>query len=238
MKSNMVVEVHVDRIEAWQGVMRLRKEEFEEKISPQKLPKDRQNLLFQFIKGEIQINHACSLDLEAYALKYLMPEVYASLPKIVHAYSNCALYEYDPQKNGQNIIKHGIGFGEVVSYSRRFGALMVPVPNDIDKERYVVFSDLLLKRDSDELALPPPKIRELNYTISIVQQKHGKFRFISSRLMSSKMQKCRNTIAQAFGEIIADEQAKMSFIDRCLEIVETRLFRKFDDGKASPGARY
>ena len=52
------------------------------------------------------------------------------------------------------------------------------------------------------------------------------------------MQKCRNTIAQAFGDIIADEQAKMGFIDRCLEIVETRLFRKFDDGKASPGARY
>jgi len=229
MKSDLVAELNMVRSEAWQSVMSLSKEEFEEKIRPEKLPKDRKTLLFQFIKSEIQICHTSSLDIEDYALKCLKPEVYKSLRIKEHPHSSCSLYEYDPPKNGQNIIKHGIGFSEVVSYSKRFGTLMVPLPNQTKEKRYVIFSDLLLNRNSGELILPPQNIRELNYTISIVQQIIGKVRFISSRLMSSKKKKCRNTIAQALREIISDEQARNAIIDRCLEILETSLFRKCDD---------
>lgn len=215
----------MDRFEAWQAIKRLSKEEFEEKISFKKLPKDRQDLLFKFIQGEIELSYSCKPDVEAYALKCLMPEVYESLPHEDHAYSSGEFYEYDPSKNGQNIIKHGIGFGEVISYSSKFGTLMVPCPDDIDGERYVIFSDLNLKPGRDKLELPPPGIKEMNYTISIVHQRDGRFRFISSRLMSSKQEKYRKTMEQAFGAIIPDEQARQGFIERCMEIVTTHLIQ-------------
>lgn len=213
----------MDRFEALEALKRLTKKEFEEKIQPQKLSKDRQDLLFNFIQGQIQVGYSCSPDIEDYALKCLSPEVYESLPHEGHPYSSGELYEYDPPKNGQNIIKHGIGFGEVVSYSPQFGTLMVPCPNNADGERYVIFSDLHLKCKGDELALPPPGIREINYTISIAHFRDNKFRFISSRLMSSKEEKYRKTMEQAFGEIIADEQEKQGFIDRCVEILAAQL---------------
>lgn len=213
----------MDRIKAWQAIKQLSKEEFEEKIESKKLSKDRQDLLFSFIQGEIQISYDCKFDIEEYALKCLTPEVCEFLPHEGHPYSSCELYEYDPSKNGQNIIKHGIGFGEVVSYSSQFGTLMVPCPDDRDGERHVIFSDLILKRGGDELAMPPPGIKETNYTLSIAHYRDGRFRFISSRLMSSKKEKYRKTMAQAFGKIIPDEQARQGFIDDCVEIVETRL---------------
>lgn len=213
----------MDRFEAWQAVRHLSKEEFEERMKLQKLPQDRQDLLFKFIQGEIQVSYSCRPDLEAYALKWLMPEVYESLPYQGHPYSSCELYEYDPPKNGQNIIKHGLGFGEVVSYSRQFGALMVPCPDGQDGERHVIFSDLYLKGRGDELALPLPSIRETNYTISIAHYRDGKFRFISSRLMSSKEAKYRTTMAQAFGEVVSDKETQQGFIDRCVELVATQL---------------
>lgn len=213
----------MDRFGAWQAIRRLRKEEFEEKIKPQGLPKDRQDILFKFIQGEIQVSYSCKPDIEEYALKRLMPEVYESLPHEGHSYSACELYEYDPPKNGQNIIKHGIGFGEVVRYSRQFGTLLVPCPNDKDGERCVIFSDLNMERVGDELELPPPGIRELSYTISITHHRNGRFRFISSRLMSAEKKKYRKTMAQAFGKIITDAEARQRFIDRCVEIVETNL---------------
>jgi hypothetical protein len=215
----------MDRVDAWQIIKGLSKDEFEEKIKSQRLPEDRQDLLFKFIQDEIQVSYACKTDIEEYALKRLLPEFYESIPLNGHPYSSSELYEYDPSKNGQNIIKHGIGFGEVVSYSRQFGTLQIPIPDEIDGQRYVVFSDLNLKREGDELEMPPPGIREMNYTISITILREGKFRFISSRLLSSKKKKYQETIAQALGEIIPDAQARQGFVDRCVEILERDLIQ-------------
>lgn len=215
----------MDRLEALQAIRHINKEEFEDKIKLQGLPKERQDLLFKVIQGEIQVGYSCKPDIEDYALKSLMPEVFKSLPHDGHPYSSCELYEYDPPKNGQNIIKHGIGFGEVVSYSSQFGTLLVPCPDDSDGERCVIFSDLNLELEGNELALPPSGIREVNYTLSIAHYRDGRFRFISSRLMSSRKEKYRKTMEQAFGEIIADALARQAFIDRCVEIVETDLIR-------------
>ncbi|MCX5545222.1 BrnT family toxin [Paraburkholderia sp. CNPSo 3076] len=215
----------MDKFEAWQAIRRLSRDEFNEQIKYQKLSADRQDLLFKFIHGEIQVSYTCQPDIEAYALKALMPDVYRYLPHEAHPYSSSEHYEYDPAKNGQNIIKHGIGFGEVVSYSSQFGTLLVPCPDDRDGERCVVFSDLKLKRNDDKLELPPSGIREVNYTISVVQQKEGRFRFISARLMSSKREKYRKTMEQAFGEIFADAHAREGFVDHCVGIVEAYLIR-------------
>ncbi len=215
----------MDRLEALLAIRGISKEEFEDKIKLQGLPKERQDLLFKFIQGEIQVSYSCKPDIEDYALKSLMPEVYKSLPHEGHPYSSCEFYEYDPPKNGQNIIKHGIGFGEVVSYASQFGTLLVPCPDDSDGERCVIFSDLNLEPEGNELALPPSGIREVNYTLSIAHYRDRRFRFISSRLMSSRKEKYRKTMEQVFGEIIPDALARQDFIDRCVEIVETNLIR-------------
>lgn len=213
----------MDALEAWQAVRRISKEEFEDKIKPQGLPKERQDLLFKFIQGEIQVSYSCKPDIVEYALKSLMPEIYKSLPHEGHPYSSGKHYEYDPPKNGQNIIKHGIGFGEVVSYSSRFGALQVPRPDTNEGERHVIFSDLSLKPKGRKLELPLSSIREMNYVISIAHYRDGRFRFISSRVMSSKKKEYRDTMKQAFGKIISDAQAREAFVDDCVKIVETDL---------------
>jgi uncharacterized DUF497 family protein len=218
---------------AWQAIKDLSKDELEEKIKPQRLPENRKDLLFKFIQGEIQVSYSCKPDIQAYALKHLMPDFYESAPHEGHPYSSGELYEYDPAKNGQNIIRHGIGFGEVVSYSRKFGTLLVPIPNETDGKRYVIFSDLDLKREEDELEMPPSGIREMNYTISIASHRNGRFRFISARLLSSKKKKYEETIAQALGEIVPDEQARRGFIDRCVEILETNLIQPVLPGSQS-----
>lgn len=227
----------MDQSGAWQAIKDLSKEEFEKRIKPQRLPDDRKDLLFKFIQGDIQVCYSCRPDIEAYALKCLMPEFYNSNPIEGHPYSSCDIYEYDPPKNGQNIIKHGIGFGEVVSYSRKFGRLLVPIPNETDGERLVIFSGLDLKREGDELEIPPPDIRDMNYVISIVNCKEGKFRFISARLLSSKKKKYEKTIAQALGKIITNKQARQGFINDCVETLERDLIQSISpssQGNAPP----
>ena len=213
----------MNRHEACQAIRQLSKKEFEEKIKHQRLPKGRQDLLFKFIQGEINVSNSSRLDIEEYAIKYLIPEVYNSLSHEGHPYSSCELYEYDPSKNGQNIIKHGIGFCDVVSYSEKFGTLSIPIPDEIDGTRCIIFSDLKLIQKGDELDMPPPGIREMNYTISVVHKREGNFRFISARLLSSKKKKYEKSIDQALGEIITDAQARKDFVGRSVEILERYL---------------
>ena len=211
--------------EAWQAIKDLSREKFEEKIKPQGLPEARKELLFKLIRCNIQISYSCKYDIKAYALKCLMPDFYELIAYKWPPYARGAYHEYDPPKNGQNIIKHGIGFGEVVSYSRKFGTLLVPIPNETDGRRAVILSDLDLKCERDKLELPPSGIREMNCTISIAHQREGKFRFISARLLSSKKKKYEETIAQTLGEITFGEQARQGFIERCIEILEKDLIQ-------------
>lgn len=217
---------NIDRGEAWQQICRLSRNAFEEKIKSEKLAKEREDLLFKFLQGAIQVSYGCKQDIEEYALKSLLPDLYKLLPHERHQYSSCEMYEFDPPKNGQNIIKHGIGFGEVVSYSRQFGTLMVPLPVVEGEQRCVIFSDLNLTRKGDKLQLPLSGVREMNYTISIAERKKDRFRFISSRLLSTKKEKYEITIAQALREIIPDEQARQGFISRCVEFLEAHLIRQ------------
>lgn len=219
------IGIKMDRFDAWNTIKGLSKEGFEKKMEKSCLSKDRKDLLFKFIQGEIEVSYTCRHDIEAYALKCLASCFYSTISFERHQYSSCELYEYDPPKNGHNIIKHGIGFGEVVSYSRNFGTLKVSIPNEKngDKERHAILSDLYLKPGRDKLELGPPDSREINCTISIASLTDGKFRFISARVLSSKKKKYEKTIAQAIGKIIRDEQTRQGVINRCVEILERDL---------------
>lgn len=220
----------MNRLDALLAMREFSKEQVAEKTVCDRLGTKRLDLLFDVIQGKRAVSGYSRLDIEAYALKRLMPEVYDSLPDNEYPHSRGELYEYDPPKNGQNIIKHGIGFGEVVSYSRQFGTLMVPCSSDSDGERYVIFADLNLEREDHTLELPLPSIREMNYTISIAHHRNDRFRFVSSRLMSTKKKKYRDTMVQSFGEIYPDEAARNAFVDRCVEILEEHLMKKTPAG--------
>ena len=216
--------IQMDRVNAWQAIKDFSNDEFKEKIKTAQLPEERQDLLLKFIQGKIQVSIDCKIDIEEYALKQLMGTFYESSTPQWHPYSSGEFYEYDPAKNGQNIIKHGIGFSEVISYSGgRFGVLQVPFPHKTDGQRYAVFSDLNLKHRGDKLAMPLPSTRDMNYTFSITTFREGKYRFISSRLLSSKKPKYKKTVEQVFKEIIPDEKERRGVIDRCVEIIERDL---------------
>ena len=73
------------------------------------------------------------IDIEEYALKIIFPDVYNQSMITEHLYSTCDLYEFNPAKNGQNVIKHGIGFQDVVSYSKKFGTLIISCPDKNDE---------------------------------------------------------------------------------------------------------
>lgn len=181
-------------------------------------------LLTEVINERLIVRYPGIWDIERFALKYLLPEEYKSLALGDHCYSSNEIYEYDPQKNGQNIIKHGLSFGEVVSYSTKFGTLLVPCPDEQDGERVVILSDIVLKDQKLSLPLDNIDFSAENYTLSIAQSRNGKFRFISSRLLSKNNYK--ENMDQAFRNIYKeDKESKNAFVDRCVEIIERDLIK-------------
>jgi len=167
------------------------------------------------------------IDVFLFLLQHLLPDEYQRLVVTEHIDSSFELYEFNPVKNGQNIVKHGVSFTEVVSYSKRFGTLLVPCSDEQDKERFVIFSDLSIDKNRRKLVFPLPKIEQQTqcYVISIVQIKEdGKFRFISSRVMSRKRHK--KTLKNALKNIYNGQpEKKNDFLEECLKILDIDLFR-------------
>lgn len=202
----------------------INKEEVRKKLKKSGINDARLKLLAEVINGSLNVSYPDIWDIERYALKYLLPEEYKSLALGDHCYSSGDLYEYDPPKNGQNIIKHGLSFGEVVSYSKKFGTLLVQCPDEQDGERVVIFSDIFLKDKNLSLPLDNIDFSEENYTLSIVQSRNGKFRFISSRVLSKNSYK--ENLDQAFRNIYKEEkESKNAFVNRCVEIIKRDLLK-------------
>lgn len=198
---------------------------FHEKLSLVDIESERITLLVEAINRNT-FQHGERIDVFLFLLKHLLPDDYERLVIRERIGSSSELYEFDPVKNGQNIVKHGVSFSEVVSYSNRFGTLVVPCPDEQDQKRLVIFSDLSASRSGMRLSFPLPKIEEQNecYVISIAQLKDSKFRFISSRLMSRKRHK--KTLKNAFKNIYINQpELKNEFMERCLEILERDLFK-------------
>lgn len=204
-------------------IAEINKEGAYEKFKKTGINNSRFELLKEAINRRLNVSYPESWDIERYALKHLLPEEYKSLALGDHCYSSGELYEYDPSKNGQNIIKHGLSFGEVVSYSTKFGTLIVPCPDEKDGERVVIFSDMVLKDKNLSLPLDNNNFQKENYTLSIAQSRNGKFRFISSRLLSKNSYK--ENMDQAFRNIYKENKnLKDTFIDRCIDIIKRDLF--------------
>jgi hypothetical protein len=201
-------------------------DDFTKKIKGQGLKPDRVDILFKIIKNQKQISHPDILwDIQRYALKALFPDCYLSLNLGHHHRSQNSLYEYDPPKNGQNIIKHGISFGEVTSYSSQFGTLSVQCPDEEDGTRCVIFSDLNAGDVESNLSVPLLGINGEVYTLSIAKLlDDSRLRFISSRLLSSE--NYPEKMKQAFKNVYSnDPERKKAFVNRCVEIIKRDLFK-------------
>lgn len=202
----------------------INKKEVQKNIKKNGINDARFKLLADVINGRVAVSHPDIWDIERYVLKCILPEEYKSLSLSDHCYSSGHFYEYDPPKNGQNIIKHGLSFAAVVSYSKNFGTLIVPCPDEQDGERVVIFSDLILKDKNLSLPLASVDFSKENYTISIAQLRNEKFRFISSRLLSKSSYK--ENMDQAFRNIYKKKkESKDAFVNKCVEIVERDLLK-------------
>ncbi len=198
---------------------------FHEKLMLVGIESERIDLLIEAINRNIFQNGE-RIDVFLFLLQYLLPDEFERLVVKERIGSSSELYEFNPVKNGQNIVKHGISFSEVVSYSNRFGTLIVPCPDENDKERVVIFSDLSASRNGMKLRFPLPKVEEQDecYVVSVAQQKDRKFRFISSRVMSRKRHK--KTLKNALKNIYINQpEEKNEFVERCLEILKRGLFK-------------
>lgn len=190
---------------------------------------DRKELLYTFIKSN-EILNFIDVDIAAYAVKALRTDEYASCFISEHNYSNQEWFEYDPPKNGQNIIKHGLSFTEIVDLSEgHFGSLLVYLPKkqDCDEGRKVIFSGIKVDKLHNKVSFPFNIENGYSTTMSIVTKRNKNrpgYRFISSRLMSKD--DYQSNIKQAFGKIIENPNNRMQFIDECVKYVEKHLFFK------------
>ena len=202
------------------------KENFDAKMDKIQIPQKRKDLLFNIITNKLTVPHTAYVPIIHYSLKTLFPEVYNSNKMILpeDLYNNCELYEYDSAKNGQNIIKHGFGFGTLMSYFDAYGVLNIPLKNINNEERIVIFSRIDCGKNGENLPIPDEEITGKIATMTIAKQIGFKQRFISSMRLSSKESKWKRQIATAIKiENYSGEQKKY-FLNRCHEILNERLF--------------
>lgn len=191
-------------------------------LSPKRI-----NALYEIIGGEKSIDYFPRLDIQAYLAKTLRPDEYDSQPLVKHAYSVGDHTVYDPAKNGQNILKHGLCFNEVTSFSKKFGTFQVLIENEKDMARNIIFSDLAGLGDVTDLCFPLPKINSEKYILTVATlDGEGRFRFISSRQLSSQTERYRSTIKGALREDGATEESLSKLTNSCVEYLERYVFLK------------
>lgn len=183
----------------------------------------RTELFYKLAKGDFALHPSDQPDIDAFSVSVLYPDTYRKLPRVDSPYSMGFSHEYDPAKNGQNLLKHGLGFGEVINYSKHFGVRMVHFLDPSDGERIALYSDLDLRPKENKLALPLDTVKPLNAVMSIVHQRGGRFRFISSRLLSLTEEKCRADIEKIIRKSVSDVDERKRLVDRSFAYVQEWL---------------
>lgn len=217
--------MNLEQALAW--VRSLGPEALEANETLKKLPADRLRLMSNVIRGKDPIHSTVRADIERFALRCLLPGAqYEALEDGDHPYAKGDFHEYDPAKNGQNLIKHGLSFNEVISYSPNFGVLSAHSSKPLPEQRFMVLSDLRIGENGRKLDLPLKEWSGERVTISVVTQRESRFRFISSHLLSSNEKKYRATLDTAFNGVHDDDPiAKQEYIERCVEILKRYLFK-------------
>lgn len=200
------------------------------------LSDERVALLQAIIREEYEVDHLYSLlDIRLACLKLLFREEYLKAKVQPHANASGELYTYDPAKNGLNLIKHGLTFNEVASFSPAFGALTVPCPDSQDGVRMVILSKLFIP-EPFQLILPTSGLEsgEDLSTLSIAVFREGRYRFISSRILREDGWEAH--LKGAVKNIYAGEgeaALKQAFLKQCKAAVREHLFGN-RDSKETP----
>lgn len=207
----------------WQELESENSNDFHKRLSKKlNLSLKRLKDLYKFIHGEVKLDEIAKINIQAYLAKRLKPEEYDLVPLTSHWYSEGSTFSYDPAKCGQNILMHGLCFNEVVSYAKGFGELIVPRKNARDGERLVVFSNLKYLSEQERLVFPLGASSQ-SYVLSIVALDGLRFRFISSRVLSSKRDNYVSAIKRALkeeGEGLNND----SFTNFCIAYLEGSVF--------------
>lgn len=193
---------------------------FDAKALSKKLSKGRRDLLYEIIKGTLQIDPYTKIDVQLFALKALRGQRYTLKPGCGHPATDAPHTEYDPAKNGENVLKHGLSFAEV-TLTETFGTVVVPAPDKDDGERLVIFSTLDVGRNAKYLTLPLPHNTNVIYTLTIAKQVGFKFRLISSRRVSPD--DLRSDLKRAIRTHHLSEDEMTGFVDHCTARIEQLL---------------
>lgn len=191
-------------------------------LSPQRI-----EVLQNVVRGGQEIDDVYALlDVHLFALKVAFPSEYEAADAPPHDAASGQLLQYDPPKNGHNLIKHGLTFGETYSYSKDFGTLIVPCPNEHDGERVAIFTKLVVPQGF-ALVLPTDKIKACSdlCTMTSATVTDGGFRFITSRTFDRETwQEALNNAAAKIYPDKADSTRKKTFIKDCDDLVRVELF--------------
>ncbi|ENV46394.1 hypothetical protein P255_00533 [Acinetobacter brisouii CIP 110357] len=152
--------------------------------------------------------------------------------------SNGPCWEYDPAKNGQNIIKHGIEFGSVASYGGGdFGRLIsYTAPGrwinedgeEEEEERRIVFSKYYTNGADKKFFLDRFKDDDILCIASVVTMHDMKFRFISSRVIKAdSLAQLTREIKNLIKDLELDEQDK-NIINNLRESALSILAKYYD----------
>lgn len=201
--------------------------DFHSLLSGKGLSPERIEVLQNVVRGEQEIDDVYALlDVHLFAIKVAFPSEYEVANVPPHDAASKHLVTYDPQKNGHNLIKHGLAFGETYSFSKDFGTLMVPCPNERDGERVAIFSKLVVPEGS-ALLLPTGKIKDRSdlCTMTSATVTDEGFRFITSRAFDrDTWQEALNNAAAKIYPDKADSATKKKFIEECDDLVRAELF--------------
>ncbi|HDM8177835.1 TPA: BrnT family toxin [Vibrio harveyi] len=196
-----------------------------------KISKTRTELLGKILKDEEKTDWQTKLDIQLYVLKRLFKEQYMNLPDEVrfHKYSTSYIRTYDPAKNGENIIKHGVSFKEIDTSSavdNSSGIVVVEGLKVEGEERCLKFSSIFynnLKFPLDSL-----KGNYKCYLLSVYTLKDNSVtRYMSSRAFCINEYNIESTI-EMFGRLLKgicfkSEKEKDDFIEICLARIRENI---------------
>lgn len=192
------------------------KEKFSEIIkSKLQISNHRYDLLIKILSRNLKIDNFLMNDILRCIVKKLSEAKnldYFNAFKIPenHLFSKGSLYEYDPAKNGQNILKHGLDFGAVVSYGGNDYGRLISYTNSEIEDRFVIFSKYYVDNKNNIFLSDDKKKEDFLCIATIATNVDIGFRFISSRALNVKDSK---KLQQELRNMIKDHNLDASVID-------------------------
>ena len=183
---------------------------------------DRKEMFFNLLTEENnRLRTYSDFDVTLYAISIIDEDFFKKLNVKRHCESHSDSMEYDPRKNGENIIRHGISLRESIGCNR-FGTLIINAYSEKDK-RSAYFSDINMSM----LELPIPETMHHKFTLTVAENKYPKIRIISVRTFGKKGYKKvfnKGLLGDIYENEVNKEEKVEEFKNNCCNIIENQLF--------------